>query len=96
MRLDVTQIKTPPEAQRPGYLEELINEDQAAKALGVTKRALRNWRVRGGGPKYVKVSSRCIRYRRRDLLDWTEARIRENTSDLGISQQVKRFLPRGS
>lgn len=92
----MTQIKMPPEAQRPGYLDELINEDQAAKALAVTKRALRNWRVRGGGPKYVKVSSRCVRYRRGDLIDWTEARIREHTSDLGIAQQVKKFLPRGS
>lgn len=62
------------------YLDSLINENDAAAFLGYTVRALQNWRVRGGGPRFVKVSARSIRYRRRDLIAWTEARLCTNTS----------------
>ena len=66
-----------------GYLDQLVNEKEAAAFLGYTIRALQNWRLRGGGPQFVKVSARSIRYRRRDLFAWVEARLRENTSDMG-------------
>jgi predicted DNA-binding transcriptional regulator AlpA len=64
------------------YLDQLVNEQEAAQALGFTIRALQNWRVRGGGPRFVKVSSRSVRYRRRDLLEWIEQRLRANTSQI--------------
>ncbi|SDE64751.1 helix-turn-helix domain-containing protein [Rhodospira trueperi] len=63
------------------YLDSLINENEAAAFLGYSVRALQNWRVRGGGPAFVKVSSRSVRYRRRDLIAWTEARLRRSTSE---------------
>jgi predicted DNA-binding transcriptional regulator AlpA len=47
---------------------------------GYSVRALQNWRLRGGGPRFVKVSARSVRYRRRDLIAWAEQRIRESTS----------------
>ena len=62
----------------------LVDETQAADFLALSKRTLRNWRTRGGGPKFVKVSNRCIRYRLQDLIDWTEKKTRRSTSDLGI------------
>ncbi len=65
----------------PDYLDRLINETEAASFLGYSIRALQNWRVRGGGPRFVKVSSRSIRYRRRELNDWIEERLRSNTSE---------------
>jgi predicted DNA-binding transcriptional regulator AlpA len=58
----------------------LVNERQAASILCYSVRALQNWRHRGGGPKFVRVSSRSIRYRRRDLMDWIDSRIVSNTS----------------
>lgn len=67
----------------PDYLDQLIDEQHAATFLGFTHRALQNWRVRGGGPKFVKVSGRSVRYRRKDLLEWSEARIHTNTSQYG-------------
>lgn len=67
----------------PDYLDRLINENEAAAFLGYTVRALQNWRVRGGGPKFVKVSARSIRYRRRDLIAWIERLTRSSTSDEG-------------
>jgi len=61
----------------------LINEHEAAAFLGYTTRALQNWRVRGGGPAFVRVSDRSIRYRYSDLSAWVEARLRVSTSDQG-------------
>ena len=74
------------DSQSKGYdldhLDRLINENEAANFLGYSVRALQNWRVRGGGPRFVKVSSRSVRYRRRDLLEWTERLLRSNSSEL--------------
>ena len=61
-------------------LDQLMDERAAASVLCYSVRALQNWRHRGGGPKFVKVSARSIRYRRRDLLTWIEARTVANTS----------------
>jgi hypothetical protein len=63
------------------HLNCLITESDAAQFLGYTTRALQNWRVRGGGPRFVRVSSRSIRYRRRDLIAWVDERLRVNTSE---------------
>ncbi|MGH1417021.1 MAG: helix-turn-helix transcriptional regulator [Pelagimonas sp.] len=60
--------------------DTLINEREAASVLCYSVRALQNWRHRGGGPKFVKVSSRSIRYRQSDLLTWIEERTISNTS----------------
>lgn len=63
-------------------LNRLINEKEAAEFLGYTVRALQNWRIRGGGPQFVKVSKRSIRYRFRDLLEWSESRLVSSTSEV--------------
>ncbi len=62
-------------------LDRLMTETEAADILCYTVRALQNWRVRGGGPKFIKVSSRSIRYRRRDLLAWIDERTRNHSSE---------------
>ena len=72
--------ETDPADYDPDYLDRLINENDAAIFLGYTVRALQNWRVRGGGPRFVKVSGRSIRYRRRDMIAWAEARLVTSTS----------------
>ncbi|MBM3508453.1 MAG: helix-turn-helix domain-containing protein [Alphaproteobacteria bacterium] len=59
----------------------MIDEGEAATFLGYSVRALQNWRVRGGGPKFVKVSARSVRYRRRDLIAWADARLCASTSN---------------
>jgi predicted DNA-binding transcriptional regulator AlpA len=65
----------------PDHLDRLINEGEAANFLGYTKRCLQNWRVRGGGPRFVKVSGRAIRYRRRELIEWADGRLKQSTSE---------------
>jgi predicted DNA-binding transcriptional regulator AlpA len=61
--------------------DALVAERQAADFLGVTTRALQKWRATGAGPRYVRISSRCIRYRRRDLIAWAESHLRSSTAE---------------
>lgn len=74
--------RAPQEAQpSTQYWESLITEHDAAEFLNVSVRSVQAWRVRGDGPRYVKISARCIRYRRRDLQEWFESKIRTSTSE---------------
>ncbi len=61
------------------YLDGLIDEATAANFLCQSVRTIQKWRVTGFGPKFVK-SGRSIRYRRRDLMDWTNSRRRSSTT----------------
>ena len=63
------------------FWHRLIDEREAGAFLGLSQRHMQGLRYRGGGPCYIKLSSRCIRYRRIDLRQWAEARLRTNTSE---------------
>lgn len=65
----------------PDYLSRMINEHEAAIYIGHSVRALQNWRVRGGGPQYIKVSGRSIRYRRKELNEWANNKLVSSTSE---------------
>lgn len=70
-----------PGPQDPVHLHRLMSEQDAAEFLGYTVRALQNWRVRGGGPRFVRVSARSIRYRLLDLIRWADERTFGHTSE---------------
>ncbi len=53
----------------------LLTTAQAAAVLGYTPRMLEARRTRGGGPSYVRISGRAIRYRVEDLVSWIEERL---------------------
>ena len=72
-----------PEPTGDDYWYGLLTEDQAARFLRFTPRALQGWRYGGGGPRFIRVNLRCVRYRRVDLREWAEARLRTSTSDPG-------------
>ena len=65
------------------YWYELINEKPAAEFVNLKARTLQGYRYRGGGPEFVRLSARCVKYRRIDLLRWAEAHLRTSTSDTG-------------
>ncbi len=67
----------------PDYWNALINEKEAGDFLGLSDRAMQKMRQTGGGPRYVHISSRCLRYRRVDLRIWADSRMRSSTSDPG-------------
>ena len=68
-------------ARDPDYLDRFIDENEAAAFMAYSVRALQGWRFKGGGPHYIRVSSRSIRYRRRELIEWAESRLRASTSE---------------
>ena len=70
-------MNNPQKSQNPN---SLVDEREAASILCYSVRALQNWRHRGGGPDFVKVSSRSVRYRRADLEKWIADRTVSNTS----------------
>lgn len=75
----------PSEIRDPDYWERLIDERKAGAFLGLGDRAMQAMRQRGGGPRFHRLSSRCIRYSRRDLKSWAESRLRSSTSDDGAA-----------
>lgn len=58
----------------------LMDETEAAELLCYSVRALQNWRYRGGGPKFIKISARSVRYAYGDVMDWIDQRRVANTS----------------
>ena len=70
-----------PDANLPNidYLDGFINETDAADYLCQSIRTPQKWRVTGFGPQFYK-PGRSVRYRRRDLREWAETRMRIHTS----------------
>lgn len=63
----------------------LLDGVAAAAFLGVSKRTLENWRTKGGGPRYLKLTERLVRYRVADLTLWLAAREFGNTAEEATS-----------
>ena len=73
----------PSEIDDLAYWHELIPETEAAEFLDLTPRSMQAMRQRGGGPKFIRLSSRCIKYTRTLLKAYADARLRSSTSDPG-------------
>jgi predicted DNA-binding transcriptional regulator AlpA len=58
----------------------LLDTREAAAYLGYKPRMLEARRIRGGGPPFVRISSRGVRYRMEDLQTWIQSRIKLSTS----------------
>ncbi len=61
-------------------MTDLLNTEQAAVFLGLSKTTLEHWRTVRKGPFYVRVGPRCIRYRRHDLEAWLSEHIVETVN----------------
>ncbi|MFB3787023.1 MAG: helix-turn-helix transcriptional regulator [bacterium] len=72
-----------PQPKKFEFAEFYLTERQAATKLGVSQKTLQAWRLRGGGPAFVKISARCVRYRESVIDAWALARERESTTDTG-------------
>ena len=78
-----TVDQVPESGASPDFWFQLIDEKAAAKFLNLTTRSMQAMRQRGGGPRFVRISARCIKYRRVDLKNYTDDRLRSSTSDPG-------------
>lgn len=68
-------------------IEEVLNTIQAAKVLGRQPQTLRLWRLRGGGPKYLRLGNGVharVAYRPSDLDAWLRARTFCSTSEEAV------------
>lgn len=60
----------------------LMTPDQVADLLMVSPRTLAGWRLRGEGPRFVRLGNKgreMIRYRSSVILAWIEAHERQST-----------------
>ncbi len=60
----------------------LLNEHEAAYALGLKVATLRRWRWAGKPPRFLKIGS-AVRYDPDELADFLEAARRTSTTDSG-------------
>jgi excisionase family DNA binding protein len=65
--------------------ETILRTADAARYLNLAESTLEKLRVYGGGPTFIRLGARAVRYRREDLDGWLAAGARRSTSDLRAS-----------
>lgn len=68
-------------------MEALFSPAAAAKFLTINIKTMEAMRLRGNGPKWVRVSSRRIAYRPADLREWIGKRVYASTSEYGHGER---------
>jgi predicted DNA-binding transcriptional regulator AlpA len=61
--------------------DRLLTPPEAAEFFRITERTLAEWRLRGTGPRYVRLTGRGVRYRESDLLAFIATREFGSTSE---------------
>ena len=61
-------------------VSEMLNTKQAADYLNLSQATLEAWRCRGGGPVFRKFG-KAVRYRKDDLDNYANNRVRTSTSE---------------
>ena len=69
-------------------VDELINEQEAARLRGQSVRTLQAERVKGGGCPFVKLG-RSVRYRRSDIMDYIEQRVVSSTTEVDMRRSAR-------
>jgi len=67
-----------------------LTTGQLAQRLGIAKATIRNWRLSGRGPVYIKAPGKfgAVAYRRCDVIDWENRQTRHSTSDTGVTENA--------
>ena len=50
--------------------DALLDSDGTADVIGVRPKTLESWRTRNIGPKFIRLSRRCVRYRLADIKEY--------------------------
>jgi predicted DNA-binding transcriptional regulator AlpA len=53
----------------------LLKPEEVAEMTGLSVETLAQWRSQKRGPRFVKISRNCVRYRQSDLDGWLSERI---------------------
>ena len=62
---------------------DLVTTSEAAGYLGLKRNTLEIWRVKGNGPKFLKLG-RLVKYRLQDLERFLEDSVKQSTSQYGV------------
>ena len=55
-------------------MSELLTTEEAAKAVGVSSMTMRRYRTNGGGPPFIRMGPKLIRYSAESLRAWVASR----------------------
>jgi len=69
----------------------LITSNQAATILGIKLQTLRAWRMKGRGPRYVRLGDNRmgrVAYRSEDVSAWIDAHVAGSTSEESVRWDV--------
>jgi hypothetical protein len=70
-----------------GSTNGLLTQVEAAHFLNVEPRTLESWRQRRNGPRFIRYSARCVRYRMEDLRSWVDSQAIEPKRDNSMLTQ---------
>lgn len=73
---------------------DMLDQKEAAPLIGVSPFTLNRWRHERFGPPFIRISARCVKYRRGDVETWLERR-RVETSDSRRLAAASRSDPSG-
>ncbi len=62
--------------------KRILRTLEAAEHVGLSASTLEKFRIRGGGPRFIRLAGRSVRYDVRDLDEWLDHQ-RESTDDDG-------------
>jgi hypothetical protein len=57
-----------------------LTPQQLAQRLGMNPYSLANWRVKGVGPKYIKINQRKVLYALEDVAEWEMSLKKQSTT----------------
>jgi predicted DNA-binding transcriptional regulator AlpA len=61
--------------------DDLLSETELARWLGVSNLWLQHKRRQGGGPAFIRIGPKRIKYRRSDVIAWLKGRTYQSVSD---------------
>ncbi|MDR4485374.1 MAG: hypothetical protein R3B95_19610 [Nitrospirales bacterium] len=68
---------------------ELLTPQQVARNIFTTIGTLAKWRLKGIGPRFIKLGPRSIAYPKAELQSWLESNLRQSTSGGGKGGRKK-------
>lgn len=67
--------------QGGGSPDDLLSTSDIAEWVGLSTQFFEVARHKGYGPVYVRISARCVRYKRSDVLEWLKERTHHSAAE---------------
>jgi hypothetical protein len=73
--------------------QDLVDSTRAAALLGVSVYTLKDWRLRGYGPSFVRPAYNVVRYRYQDLVRWRQLDLARWSKQNTVTSRARRTTP---